>query len=71
MESISSLEQLNHFFVNNTPVLFIKQYPEYKLKKKGLITSIDFITKIILIKVETEERIFYKIKFDDVTIYKI
>ena len=69
METISSLEQLNHYFVNNIPILFIKKYPEYELRKEGLITSIDFITKMILIRVE--EKIFYKIKMDDVKIYKI
>jgi hypothetical protein len=69
MESISTIEQLNECFVNNTPILFIKKYPEYDLRKEGVITSIDFITNMILINVE--KRIFYKVKFDDVTIYKI
>lgn len=69
METISSVEQLNRCFVNNIPILFIKKYPEYELKRKGLITSIDELKKIIVIKVE--EKIFYKIQMDDVTIYKI
>jgi hypothetical protein len=64
-----SIKQLDHFFVNNIPILFIKKYPEYELRKEGIITSIDYITKVILVRVE--ERIFYKIVFDDVTIYKI
>jgi hypothetical protein len=65
---MDSIKQLNHYFVNNTPILFIKKYPEYELRKEGIITSIDYITKVILVRVE--ERIFYKINFDDVTIYK-
>ncbi len=69
MATILTIEQLNQCFVNNTPILFIKKYPEYDLRKEGFINSIDFMTNMILIKVE--ERIFYKIKFDDVTIYKI
>ena len=66
---MDSIKQLDHFFVNNIPILFIKKYPEYELKKEGIITSIDYITEVILVRVE--ERIFYKIVFDDVTIYKI
>jgi hypothetical protein len=69
MESILTIEQLNKCFVNNIPILFIKKYPEYELRKEGLITSIDFMTKLILVRVE--EGIFYKVNFDDVTIYKI
>ncbi len=65
---MESIEELNKCFVNNIPILFIKKYPEYELKKEGLITDINFITKMILIKVE--ERIFYKVKFDDVAISK-
>jgi len=70
METImESIEQLKECFVNNMPILFIKRYPEYELKKEGIITSIDEFTKMIIIRVE--DRIFYKVKFDDVSFFKI
>lgn len=70
MESVSSIEQLKECFVNNKPILFIKKYPEYDLKKEGIITSIDESSAIIMVKIE--ERIFYKIVFHDpdVTFFK-
>lgn len=68
MESISSIEQLKECFVNNNPILFIKKYPEYDLRKEGIITSIDESSSIIMVKIE--EKIFYKIVFQDVSFFK-
>lgn len=67
MESISSIKELNHCFVNNKPILFIKKYPEYELRKEGIITSIDYVSNLIVVK--TEERVFFKISFNDLQIF--
>jgi hypothetical protein len=71
MDHLLTIEELKNAFVNNTPIIFTKQYEEYMVKKSGQVSKID--TSIdgfdYIIYIEIEPKIFYKVIFSGAKFY--
>jgi hypothetical protein len=74
MEQHLTIDELKNAFVNNTHVIFTKQYDDYEVKKTGLISKIlidkidDFVNDYI-IYVQIEPKIFYNVIFSGAKFY--
>ncbi len=65
-----TIDELKNTFVNNTQIIFTKQYHEYQVKKTGIISSIDEKEKNnCIICVQIEPKIFYKVIFSRAKFY--
>ena len=64
-----TIDELKNAFVNNTQVIFTKQYDEYEVKKTGLISKIDEFINDYVIYVQIEPKIFYKVIFSGAKFY--
>jgi hypothetical protein len=64
-----TIDELKSAFVNNTQVIFTKQYDEYEVKKSGLIDKIDDFINDYIIYVQIEPKIFYKVIFSGAKFY--
>ena len=70
MEHELTIDELKIAFVNNTQVIFTKQYDEYEVKKSGIIDKIDdFDINDYIIYVKIEPKIFYKVIFSGARFY--
>ena len=69
MEHELTIDELKNAFVNNTQVIFTKQYDDYEVKKSGLIDKIDEFINDYVIYVQIEPKIFYKVMFSGVKFY--
>lgn len=69
MDHELTIDELKSAFVNNTQVIFTKQYDEYEVKKSGLIDKIDEFVNDFIIYVQIEPKIFYKVIFSGAKFY--
>ena len=69
MDHELTIDELKNAFVNNTQVIFTKQYDGYEVKKSGLIDKIDDFVNDYIIYVQIEPKIFYKVIFSGAKFY--